>query len=216
MKTRYTFDTPYLEVQVIARSKSADVKPEIWAKFMRELASLKDHNDFMYTHSLRVGLYAYGIAVAEGNNDQKFALFAGCGHDIGKCEVSNVLLDSKNLQPHEFEEIKRHSHEGYERFKDSFLFTGYVAGLHHKYKENGYGIDLDVDPPYKLSEASKAAVRAISELVMICDFFDALTTRDNNKGFIDNPHDPVQQLEVMTNHFPDNDSRIAWLIENRI
>lgn len=216
MITRPTFDLQYLESEVRQRAEAQAIKPQIWAQFMIELATLKDHNDFMYTHSLRVGIYAYGIAVQEGSTNQKLALFGGCGHDIGKCEVSNLLLDSKNLTAVEFELIKKHSSEGYERFKDSFLFTGYIAGLHHKYKVGGYGIDLDTEPPYPLSDESKAAIKATAQLVMICDFFDALTTRDNDKGFITNPDDPTEQTEVMTKHFPHESARIAWLVEHRI
>lgn len=216
MKVLNTFDTTYLESRVDTLAKEARIRPDIWQKFMAIIAELKDHNEFMYTHSLRVGVYAFGIAESEGETVLKFPLFAGCGHDIGKCDITNVLLNSKNLQPHEFEHIKRHAIEGYERLKDSFLFTGFIAGLHHKYKDGGYGIDLELDAPFPLSPAARKAVEDMSKLVMIADFFDALTTRNNNKGFIDDPSDPAQQREVMLRFFPDEGSRIDWLIEHRV
>jgi response regulator RpfG family c-di-GMP phosphodiesterase len=141
---------------------------------------------------------------------------AGCGHDIGKCEVANLLLDSKDLQPAEFEEIKQHAVQGYARLKDDFLFTSLVAGLHHKYRADGYGIDLEEAAPTALSVATKASIAAMAQLVMMADFFDALTTRENNKGLIQDPHDPVQQLAVMSQHFPRNPGRVDWLIENSL
>jgi HD-GYP domain-containing protein (c-di-GMP phosphodiesterase class II) len=211
-----TYDIEFLETRVNGRSAEVGIKPEIWALFREVLDGLKDHNEFMYTHSLRVGIYASGIAEFEGQTNLKFPLFAGCGHDIGKCEVENAFLDSKNLQPHEFEQIKKHSIEGFEKLKDSFLFTGLIAGLHHKYKDGGYGIDLDVDPPYKLDEEAKATVKAMAQLVMIADFFDALTTRNNDKGFIKDPNDKTEQRTVMLKYFPESERRISWLIEHRI
>ena len=216
MKTLNTSDVQYLEQQVDALAAEVGIKPEIWDKFMNIIAELKDHNQFMYAHSLRVGIYAHGIAASEGQAVLKFPLFAGCGHDIGKCDIANTLLDSKNLQPHEFEQIKRHTTEGFERLKDSFLFTGLIAGLHHKYKDGGYGIDLDIDAPYPLSSTDRKAVEDMSRLVMIADFFDALTTRIDNKGYIEDPDDPDQQSEVMLRFFPNEQSRIDWLIAHRI
>ena len=216
MKTLNTFDVEYLEQQVDALAAAVHIKPETWEKFMNIIAELKSHNQFMYAHSLRVGIYAHGIAAAEGQKVLKFPLFAGCGHDIGKCDIANTLLNSKDLQPHEFEQIKRHTTEGFERLKDSFLFTGLIAGLHHKYKDGGYGIDLEADAPIPLGPNVRKAVEDMSKLVMIADFFDALTTRDDNKGYIDDPSNPDQQREVMLRFFPGDESRIDWLISHRI
>jgi HD-GYP domain-containing protein (c-di-GMP phosphodiesterase class II) len=217
MKTIERFNPAYLEAQIDICAREVRVKAEIWSRFMAELGELKAHNEFMYTHSLRVGLYAYGLAKSEGQDNLKFPLFAGCGHDIGKCEIANSLLDSKNLQPEEFEVIKEHATRGYEKLKDTFLYTGLIAGLHHKYKDQGgYGIDLELDAPFELSEASRDGIKAMAQLVMLADFFDALTTRDNNKGFIEDPNDPIQKREVMLRFFPDATSRVDWLIANRV
>jgi len=216
MKTLRTFDVAHLEDQADQLAKEVGIKTEMWQRFMRVLNELKQHNEFMYAHSLRVGIYTCGLANHERQTNLKFPLFAGCGHDVGKCEIANALLDSKNLQPEEFEQIKRHTTEGYARLKDSFLFTGFIAGLHHKYKPDGYGIDLDTDTPFDLKDTSKQTIIAMAQLVMLVDFFDALTTRDNNKGFIENPHDPDQQRLVMSRFFPDQLSRIEWLIAQRI
>ena len=156
------------------------------------------------------------MAASEGQADLRFPLFAGCGHDVGKCEVSNQLLDSTNLQPEEFEVIKRHSGAGYERLEGSFLFTAFIAGLHHRYRDGGYGIELDEVASSNLSEGSKELVVAMAKLVMIADFFDALTTRSNNKGFIASPGDPAEQMAVMAKHFPDDRRRVQWLVEHVI
>lgn len=203
-----------LEAAVDNLATEVGIAPERWQQFRVHLTELKQHNAFMYDHSLRVGIYALGLARMEGQTDLRFPLFAGCGHDIGKCEIDNGLLDSKNLTPEQFEHIKAHSMEGYVKFKDSFLFTGLVAGLHHKFKPGGYGIDLETDVTTTLAPETKQKVEAMAKLVMIADFFDALTTRNNNKGLIDDPSDPEQQLAVMTEFFPDQPERVKWLIDN--
>ncbi len=210
------FNAAYLEALADQRAQVAGIDRAVWAKFRATIAELKSHNEFMYAHSLRVGLYCSGLAAFEDQLDLRFPLFAGCGHDVGKCEVPNLLLDSQNLQPAEFEIIKHHAQDGFNRLKDEFLFTAFIAGLHHKYRLGGYGIELDDIASPQLNEVSKQLVIAMAKLVMIADFFDALTTRNNNKGLISNPEDPKEQFKVMTEHFPNSPERIRWLIANRI
>jgi response regulator RpfG family c-di-GMP phosphodiesterase len=214
--TSVRFNMTYLETQVDERAQDAGINPTAWARFRATLAELKSHNQLMYAHSLRVGLYCYGLAAFEDQTDLRFPLFAGCGHDMGKCNVPNSLLDSPNLQPHEFESIKQHTEDGFNRLKDDFPFTALIAGLHHKYRTGGYGIELDDAVPVALDEASKQHVIAMAKLVMLADFFDALTTRNDDKGFITRPDDPTEQFEVMTEHFPNDHQRVKWLIANRI
>ncbi len=205
-----------LERHVSSLARTEKIRPVVWHIFMELLAELKDHNPEMYAHSLRVGIYAHGLAANEGENDLKFPLYAGCGHDIGKCEVQNAYLDSKNMTPAEFEHIKEHATRGYERLKDKFLYTSFVAGLHHSFQDHGYGIDLKEVAPKSMPADQIKRIEAMARLVAIADFFDALTTRNNNKGYIDDPSDPDQQRTVMTAHFPDQETRISWLILHRI
>lgn len=216
MQTLKASNIKQLETKVNRLAEQSGIHPHAWQRFLHELTILKQHNQSMYAHSLRVGLYTYGLAKVEGMSDLKFPLFAGCGHDIGKCEVDNSLLNSKHLQSDEFEQIKEHTTAGYNRLKDHFLFTAFVAGLHHKYQVSGYGIDPETDLPAHLSDESKETIKTMARLVMIADFFDALTTRDNNKGLINDPSDPTLQAEVMARFFPDQPQRVAWLIANKI
>ena len=71
-----------LETEVNHLAEQTGIHPRAWQRFLRELTILKQHNQSMYAHSLRVGLYTYGLAQAEDTADLKFPLFAGCGHDI--------------------------------------------------------------------------------------------------------------------------------------
>ncbi len=210
-------DVAFLESGVNQLAEAAKIDPEAWKKFMAHMAGLKEHHLETYLHCLRVGAYSFGLAEMEKWQDLKYPLFGGCGHDDGKCEVEQVLLGATGrLTEEEFNRIKKHTREGFNRLKESFLFTAFIAGMHHKFQDKGYGIDLDRDSPVPLSDESKEMVRKTAVLVMTADFFDALTTRSNNKGLIDDPSDPAKQAEVMTQFFPETPARVAWLVENRI
>lgn len=212
-----TFDIQYIESRVNAIAAGLGINPTKWLEFITKLADLKHHNKFMYTHSLRVGIYAHGIACLEKQTDLRFPLFAGCGHDIGKCEIENTILNAKNgLTTKQFEDIKRHTLEGFKALKDTFLYTSYIAGLHHKYQANAYGIDLDADSPIKLNPKARAKVVAMAKQVMIADFFDALTTRDNDKGLVKDRENPQEVRNILHEYFPEADARINWLLANRI
>lgn len=179
-----------------------------WSSFLGVIQELQEHNEAHFNHSLRVGLYAFGLAVNERQHDLHFPLFAGCGHDIGKCGIENTVLDHPNFGPKQMEEIKAHTFLGFEKLKDTYLFTGLVAGLHHKYQKNGYGIDLDTALRWPLSEKSKERIEEMAQFISLCDFFDAMTTRKTKfEGDV---------AEVMQEHFPHSKDRVQWLLKNRI
>ena len=196
--------------------KEAGIKKSTWETFEKTLNNIKKHHRSTYFHCLRVGYYSYGIAKKEKWKDAKFPLFGGCGHDYGKCAVSTLLLDSKGLTKKEFEKIKKHTTVGFARLKGTFLFTSFIAVLHHKYKEKGYGIDLEESAPKFLKAAHKEKIKDTAELVMIADFFDALTTRNNDKGLIKNTLDTKEIRKVMKQFFPKSIARINWLIKHKI
>lgn len=205
-----------LEDHVASLVVSSGIRMPVWLRFAGVLADLKAHNPGMYMHSLRVGIYAHGLAAFEDQTDLKFPLFAGCGHDVGKCTVSNECLNTTQMTAEQFEEIKQHAVQGYDILHDSFLYTSFVAGLHHTFQKNAYGIDLDDVAPTGLRPEQRAYILETAQLVAIADFFDALTTRKNDKGLIKNIRDPQEQRAAMLEHFPESPSKIDWLINNRI
>jgi hypothetical protein len=166
----------------------------------------------MYAHSLRVGLYCLGVAEAENQDDLHMPLLGGCGHDIGKCKVSNDLLNrTTTLTEEDFEAIHAHPTYGYELWKDKFPITALVAGLHHKFGPKQYGIDLDQCCPSWFTDTHKDAVIKTTHLVMICDFFDAMTTRRNSGTLISDPRDMGAAATVLQQYFADYPTRCSWL-----
>jgi response regulator RpfG family c-di-GMP phosphodiesterase len=205
-----------LEHRVDRLADQTGISHSVWQKFRGYLAELKHHNHAMYAHSLRVGIYAYGLAAAEHQTDLKLPLYGGCGHDLGKCRVSNLLLNAKDLSPRGFERVKPHARLGFEKLKTDFLFTAFIAGLHHKTQHGGYGIDLETDSPLQLTDQQKFKIYQTAGLVTIADFFDALTTRADNKGLLTDPGDPDQVRQVLARTFPDQRNRVDWLLANSL
>lgn len=208
-----------LEQRVNELARELKINSRAWRRFMKYLEALKFHNARMYAHSLRVGIYAQGMADYEGWKDSKFPFFGGCGHDYGKCLISNRILNSKHFTPDKYEKVKQHAYIGFEGLKDKFLFTAFIAGLHHRYQlggESNYGIDLKKDSPIPLSEETVSSIHQTAELVALADFFDALTTRKNDKGLIAHPDDIGEARAVMLKYFEPWSSRVEWLFEHRL
>lgn len=206
------------------------ITPMVWHKFTSTIAPLRQHNEEMYAHSLRVGLYSVGMVFDEedwyitDDADQilrilakgRLPLFSGCGHDVGKCFISNdILRKTTPLTPEEWDQIVTHPIHSWEMLKDQFPMTALVAGLHHTLSTNPYGIDLQQAAPDWFAEEHHELVRWATEIVAICDFYDALTTRRNSSTTATTPK---EQREIMIAKFPgsSNRSRRLWLEENLI
>ncbi len=206
-----------LEDAATAAARDIGVSEHTWNDFYDMLAVLKAHNPFMYAHSLRVGLYCLGVAQDEHLIDLHLPLMGGCGHDIGKCKVSNDLLNCTTpLTEEDFAQIHLHPVYGYELLKDKFPLTALVAGLHHKFGPKHYGIDLDTCCPKWVSEDLLDSVIATTNLVMICDFFDAMTTRRNSGSLVQDPRDMNAVAQVLQQYFADSPERCSWLTQNLI
>jgi hypothetical protein len=198
-----------LEHVVTIHAMEAGAKEEVWHRFMRSLRNLHEHNVAHYLHSLRVGDYAYKLSRHEGSmmSHRRFSLFAGCGHDVGKCDIGNEVLDAKDFGPAEREAVKAHPRAGYERWaKDGFLFTAYVAGIHHRFQADPYGIvlgeEIEANSSW-LSTAGRGVIESMGERIAFVDFFDAITTRPGPNA--------ERAREVMFERFPGKVEEIEFL-----
>lgn len=209
-------DTAELEASATRLAAKAGVPGDEWRLLLSLLADLRDHDPVTYAHSLRVGMYSYGMASAEGFAHPHLALMAGCAHDIGKTEVDARLLRSSSLTCCEFEEVKKHAEAGFDRLQPHMLFVALVAGLHHRFRPQGYGLAWTDDMPHSYGEDELAELAEVTSIVMAADFFDALVTRRNNKGFVQNFGNPNEEEKVLLTHFSDRPRRIRWLMRNRL
>lgn len=142
------------------------------------LLRLKDVNT--YEHSVRVGLL--GIKVAEHCKlDQKALFYAGTLHDIGKILISpEVLKKTKKFNKKDMEEMKKHAEYGYMLLKDMHRFSAEIALRHHRYQQEKYPEKLQKSK-IKLSKDTKTDINFYAKILSIIDFYDAITTRTDQK-----------------------------------
>jgi hypothetical protein len=195
-------------------SEDIGVDSSDWDRLMAVLAPLAAHNPETYAHSLRVGLYAASLARQE-ELDASLALHGGCAHDLGKIGVSNDVLRADIFGPEERDAVRGHASAGHELLGPTHLFTSFIAGLHHQFQDDPYGIDLDIEAPAWINEENRDSILEVARIVALCDFYDSLTTRDNNRGLVADISDPAQVAAFMKLRFGDT-ARVTWLLANSL
>jgi HD-GYP domain-containing protein (c-di-GMP phosphodiesterase class II) len=136
------------------------------------LASLKSYDEYTYTHAINIAILTMAQAESLGVPKRLVHDFgvAAMLHDIGKTLVpAHILKKPTKLEPHEYEEMKKHPITG------SILLlrnpaipklAAIVAYEHHLlYNVSGY-------PPLPRSRS----LHLCSMLTSLSDFYDALRT----------------------------------------
>jgi HD-GYP domain-containing protein (c-di-GMP phosphodiesterase class II) len=208
-------ETIDLERKVAVKAFELGISSERWEKFFANLVRLRYYHPDFYAHSLRVGIYSEGIAQAEDFPYKNLALMGGCGHDLGKLKIGRDVLNANPFTRVDFEIVKQHVHYGFDEWKDSFLFTGFIAGLHHMFQPCSYGIDLNKCSPFKLSSPQVNEIFSTAELVGVADYFDAITTRHNERELL-HSNDPNILFSTVASVFPGQYDRVVWLVNNQI
>lgn len=163
-----------LAEEVTDISLNLGINQEIFGRFLRKLDALKLHSYPMWEHSLRVGIYASAVALEFGH-DAKLCLMGGCGHDIGKCAVPHEIIYAPKWGKAEREAMKVHPIIGFDTLEKDFLFSAFVAGMHHQFQDYSYGIgDRFLD---WMNETTRNKIVTCTRLVSVCDYWDALTSR---------------------------------------
>ena len=189
-------------------AREVGISQKKFSKFFNLLQPLKEHAVEHYAHSLRVGLYSSQLAKFDnGTITRRMAFMGGLGHDIGKTTIDLAVLRAENFGEVEMEMIKKHSRAGFEALKEENLFTAYIAGLHHTFQENSYGISLEEERAEILKgERVPKIVLEAARLVSLADYYDALTTRGKERG-------REEAFKVMLDKFPNDQKRVRILNE---
>jgi hypothetical protein len=201
---------PALERLTARAAQTSGIEPSDWQRFTDVLAPLAAHNAETYAHSLRVGLYAHSLATIEGL-DARLALHGGCAHDLGKCLVPNAVLRATDFSDTDRAALRSHPRDGQRLLAPTYLFSSFVAGLHHQFQPNPYGVDFDDVAPYEVPAHLRKEVYVIAELVATCDFYDALTTRDNTRAIVADHTVPAQLQAALVDNFS-TPARARWLV----
>ena len=153
------------------------------------LNSLRDFDDYTFTHSINVAVIAAAIAHALGfpGGFVDGIAHAALMHDIGKIYVPReILRKSGRLTPSEWQAMKRHPVDGERILKEEGfdLLCRRVAYEHHmRHDLEGYPKPKEGFEPHKASE-----------IIRIADSYDALTTRRPYRRQL-NPYEAIKLME---------------------
>ncbi|MCT4593709.1 MAG: HD-GYP domain-containing protein [Anaeromicrobium sp.] len=159
------------------------------------LSLVRSIDDYTFTHSVNVCIYALIIGIGIGYKKEKL-MDLGVGailHDIGKMLIDPKVLNKPGkLTKDEYEYIKSHSKLGYEIVKNNKNISEASAKIilthHERFDGEGY--------PFKLKGDE---IREYARIVAICDVYDALTS-DRAYKSKEFPHVVVEYLISMGYH----------------
>jgi len=152
------------------------------------LAMIKNYDNYLFNHSVNVSILSVSLADALGlSKEQIHSVGVGALlHDIGKTGVSEQIIRKPGgLSSEEWQQIKAHPQIGADIIKRMDNMDESVSSLvyeHHiKYDQTGY------------PEEHAEALNPFSQILTICDAYDALTTL----RVYQKPNSPVEALKIM-------------------
>lgn len=153
------------------------------------LASTKIHENYVYTHSVNVSIYACQLALENGlplKHIEELGLGAML-HDIGKIYIAKDILNvPRRLTDEEYEHIQKHCELGYDSIRKIHELPLTVAhcALQHHERIDGSGYPRAL----KGNEIHKYA-----KIISVADVFDAYTSpRVYRAGRL--PHEALELL----------------------
>ncbi len=139
------------------------------------LSTIRDHDDYTYTHSVNVSLLAmlFGNAIGLSRHSLERLGICGLFHDLGKISIPlNILNKNGKLDEREFAEIRRHPLNGVQQVvklqapRDLRAKTLLAPFEHHlKFDLSGYPVTPRRTP-----------LSLFGRLLAIVDVYDALTS----------------------------------------
>ncbi|MFC5529354.1 HD-GYP domain-containing protein [Cohnella yongneupensis] len=133
------------------------------------LLMLNSQDDYTYQHSVQVGMLSYYIArwIGWSEEDTVRAGKAGFLHDVGKCKISEAILNKPDrLTNEEFSEVKNHAKYGYDILKTSIDDAGIaLAALQHHERMDGSGYPLGL---------TKDNIHPLARIVAVADVYSAM------------------------------------------
>lgn len=136
------------------------------------LSTIRDADEYTYTHSVNVGLLAMLFGRWSGLNpiNIRQLLYAGLLHDIGKARIPDEILNKRGrLNEDEFEVIKKHTSYGYELAKECKFVSEKIARavlMHHERNDSsGYPFGHP-----------KEKIPFMARVLAIVDTYDAMTS----------------------------------------
>jgi HD-GYP domain-containing protein (c-di-GMP phosphodiesterase class II) len=157
------------------------------------LATIKDHDEYTFTHSVNVCIFSLAIGQRLGLHRSWLARLgiAALFHDIGKISIPLGVLNKVGvLDVNEWKAIRQHTLTGVKALSrmpscnEQILHSMIVAFQHH----------LNVDMSGYPKVTSDCSLDLFSRIVRIADTFDAMTTERPYRNRVYSPHDAIRYL----------------------
>mgnify|MGYP001578287878 CR=1 FL=1 len=144
------------------------------------LAVIRQKDIPTYEHSVRVGLLSRRIA-QHMHLDQNALFYAGTLHDVGKALIEpEILKKTEKFDERDMEQMRKHVEYSYQLLRGVHEFSAEIALRHHMFQEKGYPKRLP-KPKVPYSGNTQIMINFYARLLSLADFYDALTTRNNDK-----------------------------------
>lgn len=197
---------PYIEAKRACEPLVEAVKKN---EFKAILNGLKDHDNYTYVHSMRVGtlLSLFGHTIGLKEDDLHLLASGGLLHDVGKMTIPhNVLNKPGTLTEDEMNVMRTHVPETVKYLKavpDIPKAVIIIAEQHHE-KLNGKGY------PKGLKDSE---LNELARMAAIVDVFSALTDRRVYKPQVE----PEKALQIMAEQMGDHlDQRLLGLFKKML
>ncbi len=163
-------DNDIHEIKEVATNISEEIVRDPYV--LPQIAILKAIDNYTFSHSIHVAIYATTLARFLGYPPEKLREISSAGllHDIGKMDIPRDIVDKPGpLTESEFVIMKQHAWYSYERLKNfKNISKDIIAAVsqHHE-KNNGTGY-------YQGLKGSE--IHPWANILAIGDVYDALTT----------------------------------------
>ena len=171
-------------------------------------------------HCIRVGLKCKDVAVFTNITDPKSLYYPGLLHDAGKLTVkSESLKKVDGFSESDMQELKSHVMEGYKMLRGHHDFSANVLLYHHWFQGERSYPDVMPEMDRKFSRGTEVTIMYLARLLSVVDFWDAATTRANEKFTADGTtriKSPQEVRELILKHNPDQKYVINRLYDSGI
>jgi HD-GYP domain-containing protein (c-di-GMP phosphodiesterase class II) len=157
------------------------------------LATIKDHDEYTFTHSVNVCIFSLTIGQRVGLHKSWLGRLgmAALFHDIGKVSIPTGVLNKVGvLDVDEWKTIRMHTLMGVRKLSkmpscnEHMLHSIIVAFQHH--------LNMDMSGYPKVP--AEISLDLFSRIVRIADTFDAMTTERPYRNKVYSPHDAIRYL----------------------